>query len=53
MIGTGTGALPVMEQVKREAARRKIELLIAPTIGAINLLKQQPACTNAILHITC
>ncbi len=26
VIGTGTGALPVMKEVKREAQRRKIEL---------------------------
>jgi hypothetical protein len=53
VIGTGTGALPVMEQVKQEAQRRKIELVIVPTAGAIELLKQQPADTNAILHVTC
>lgn len=53
VIGTGTGALPVMEQVKKEAVRRKIELLIAPTVGAIKLLKQQTVETNAILHVTC
>jgi hypothetical protein len=28
VIGTGTGALPVKDEVKREAARRKIELLV-------------------------
>ncbi len=53
VIGTGTGALPVMEQVKREAQRRKIELVIVPTARAIALLKQQSADTNAILHVTC
>ena len=52
-IGTGTGALPVMEQVKLEAERRKIELVIVPTERAIELLKQQSADTNAILHVTC
>src|SRR6516225_3799265 len=31
VVGTGGGALPVMDQVKREAERRKIELLILPT----------------------
>src|SRR6266446_125979 len=31
VIGTGTGALPVMEEVKREAQRRNVELLILPT----------------------
>src|SRR5712692_4669171 len=31
VIGTGAGALPVMSDVKREAQRRKIKLLILPT----------------------
>jgi hypothetical protein len=53
VIGTGTGALPVMEQVELEAQRRKIELVIVPTIRAIELLKQRSADTNAILHVTC
>jgi hypothetical protein len=53
VIGTGTGALPVMEQVKFEAERRKIELVIVPTVRAIALLKQPSADTNAILHVTC
>ena len=53
VIGTGTGALPVMEQVKLEAERRKIELIVVPTVRAIELLKQRSADTNAILHVTC
>jgi hypothetical protein len=53
VIGTGTGALPVMDQVKLEAERRKIELIIVPTARAIELLKQQSADTNAVLHVTC
>jgi hypothetical protein len=53
VIGTGTGALPVMEQVQHEAQRRKIELVIVPTARAIELLKQQSVDTNAILHVTC
>jgi hypothetical protein len=53
VIGTGTGALPVMDQVKQEARRRKIALVIVPTVRAIELLKQQAADTNAILHVTC
>ena len=53
VIGTGTGALPVMEEVKKEARRREIELFIVPTTRAIDLLKRQPAGTNAILHVTC
>src|SRR6266542_4342044 len=38
VIGTGTGKLPVMDEVKKEAIRE---------------LKQDPADTNAILHVTC
>ncbi|MFL5494334.1 MAG: MTH938/NDUFAF3 family protein [Gemmatimonadales bacterium] len=53
VIGTGTGGLPVMDQVKREAQRRRVELVIVPTVHAIELLKRQPADTNAILHVTC
>jgi hypothetical protein len=53
VIGTGTGALPVMKEVKREAKRRNIKLLILPTKQAIKELKQKPDGTNAILHVTC
>jgi len=31
VIGTGRGALPVMKEVKREATRHKIKLMILPT----------------------
>jgi hypothetical protein len=53
VVGTGTGALPVMDEVKKEAQRRKIELLILPTSEAIEVLRQNPEDTNAILHVTC
>jgi hypothetical protein len=53
VIGTGTGALPIMKEVKREAKRRKIELLVLPTAKAIKALKDNPGKTNAILHVTC
>jgi hypothetical protein len=53
VIGTGTGALPVMGEVKREAKRRKIKLLILPTQEAIEELQESPRDTNAILHVTC
>jgi hypothetical protein len=53
VIGTGTGALPVMDEVKREAKRRNIKLLFVPTAHAIELLQQEPEVTNAILHVTC
>jgi hypothetical protein len=42
-----------MEQVQREAQRREIELVIVPTVRAIELLEQESADTNAILHVTC
>ena len=53
VIGTGAGALPVMDQVKREAQRRNIKLLILPTKQAIKELKQNREGTNAVLHVTC
>jgi hypothetical protein len=53
VIGTGTGALPVMEEVKREAHRRRIILVILPTVEAIKTLQEHPEETNAILHVTC
>jgi len=53
VVGTGEGALPVMDQVKREAKRRNVELLILPTVEAMKLLNQHVEKTNAILHVTC
>jgi hypothetical protein len=53
VIGTGTGALPVMNEVKAEAKRRRVELLVLTTAGAIDVLKRNPKQMNAILHVTC
>ncbi|MBT8765085.1 MTH938/NDUFAF3 family protein [Metapseudomonas boanensis] len=53
VIGTGGGALPVMPEVRREAERRGIELIVRPTAEAIDLLQEQHKHTNAILHLTC
>ncbi len=54
VIGTGAyGRLPVMKEVKHEAERRKIKLLILPTAEAIEALKQNSDQTNAVLHVTC
>lgn len=53
VIGTGTGNLPVMDEVKREAKRRRIKLLILPTPEAIAELKEHPDRANAVLHVTC
>jgi hypothetical protein len=53
-VGTGAnGALPVMEAVKVEAERRKIELLVLPTAEAIEVLQKDIVETNAVLHVTC
>ena len=54
VIGSGAdGALPVLPEVTEEAARRGVELVIVPTVDAIELLRQADAGTNAILHVTC
>ena len=54
VVGTGRyGSLPVMDEVKREARRREIELLTIPTNEALETLVKKPKETNAILHVTC
>src|SRR5437879_10434942 len=53
IIGTGTGALPVMKEVKREAEHQGVELLIMPTVQAIKELEHSWKDTNAVLHVTC
>jgi hypothetical protein len=54
VVGSGAyGRLPVMQEVRHEAERQKIKLLVLPTIEAIEMLKQEPKNTNAILHVTC
>jgi hypothetical protein len=54
MIGTGAaGALPVMQQVRDEARRRKVDLVVLPTAQALGALAESGAHTNAILHLTC
>ena len=42
-----------MTEVKREAERRKVELVIVPTAAAIEELRRNTEGTNAILHVTC
>ena len=42
-----------MQEVQRVAERRKIKLLVLPTTEGIEVLKQNPKDTNAILHVTC
>ncbi len=54
VIGTGTrGSLPVMNEVKKEAARRGVELVIAPTAEVLEIVRRAKKDTNAILHVTC
>ncbi|HEV2714924.1 MAG TPA: MTH938/NDUFAF3 family protein [Terriglobales bacterium] len=54
VVGTGAyGRLPVMEEVKQEVQRRKVELLVLPTTEAIKALQQEAENANAILHVTC
>ena len=54
VIGTGNqGALPVMNDLKAEAKRRKVDLVIVPTADAIQVLNERHKRTNAILHVTC
>ena len=54
VIGTGAdGSLPVTDDVKREAARRELELVILPTVEANEAPQQSPRRTNAVLHVTC
>ena len=53
VVGTGSGALPVMDEVRHEARRRKVELIILPTEEAMKLLNRRAENANAILHVTC
>jgi hypothetical protein len=54
VIGTGAdGALPVLPQVRDEARRRKVDLVVLPTAEAIGVLARAAPDTNAILHLTC
>lgn len=54
VIGSGAdGALPVMRQVRQEARRREVDLVVLPTAEAIGVLTGTTKHTNAILHLTC
>jgi hypothetical protein len=54
VVGTGAaGALPIMDDVIREAKQREIELVAVPTEEAIEVLRTSPRHTNAVLHVTC
>jgi len=52
VIGTGMkGQLPVMDEVAAEAQRRGVKLVACSTPEAVQLLKENPADTNAVLHV--
>jgi len=54
VVGTGAeGALPVMDEVRQEAAGREVELVTVPTREAIRAFEAEPRETNVILHVTC
>lgn len=55
IIGSGVnGALPVMDDVRRKAEKKGVELIILPTPKALERLqKESTGDTNAILHVTC
>jgi hypothetical protein len=54
VVGTGAqGALPIMEDVEREARARQVELLVVPTEQAIKEVAKAGKDTNAVLHVTC
>jgi hypothetical protein len=54
VVGTGAhGRLPIMDDVKREADERGVELIVLPTAEAIRVLQPGARKTNAVLHVTC
>ena len=42
-----------MQEVRDEARRREIDLVVLPTAEAINEVAKAAEDTNAILHLTC
>jgi hypothetical protein len=42
-----------MDEVKKEAKRRHVELVTLPTAEAFEKLRKDQQNTNAILHVTC
>ena len=54
IVGTGAyGRLPIMDDVKQEADRRGVKLIVLPTADAIEVLRGSRRGTNAVLHVTC
>ena len=54
-IGTGASELlPLTEELRREARRRGVELLVATTPALVERINEGlPAGTNLIMHVTC
>src|SRR5262245_790295 len=51
VIGIGMhGRLPIMDEVRAEAQRRDVELVVCLTAQAVQVLEEDSADTNAILH---
>jgi hypothetical protein len=42
-----------MTQVRDQARRRQVELVVLPTAAAIGMLSQASKDTSAVLHLTC
>jgi hypothetical protein len=54
IVGTGyEGALPVMPEVREEAERRKVKLVLLATPEAVVRLSRSGRDTNAVVHVTC
>jgi hypothetical protein len=54
VLGSGvSGSLPITDDVFAQAERRGVELIVLPTVQAIEELRRSSANTNAILHVTC
>jgi hypothetical protein len=51
VIGTGTAAMPLMDEVKHEAERREIKLLILPTQEAIEASASKPHHRNRARNV--
>ena len=55
IVGTGaSGQLPITDDLYREAAKRRVEVVARPTAEACDLLAAaDPKSVSAILHVTC
>jgi hypothetical protein len=54
VVGTGAyGSLPILDDIWSAARARNVELVVAPTANALELLAKDDEGTNSILHVTC